>query len=111
MALPETMWTSFQLQRQLDCSFPNVQFSLSGFHDPIGLGMNNRNVGLWTSCLYKGLNAIKDFDNFYKNIQVIPFEINLRKGKWFFVIIYNPPSTSNQYFLDVLGDLMDSYSQ
>ena len=45
------------------------------------------------------------------NIQIIPFEINLRKEKWLFVSIYKPPSQSNQYFLDILGDLLDFYSQ
>ena len=45
------------------------------------------------------------------NIQLIPFEINLRKEKWLFVSIYKPPSQSNQYFLDILGDLLDFYSQ
>ena len=45
------------------------------------------------------------------NIQIIPFEKNLRKEKWLFVSIYKPPSQSNQYFLDILGDLLDFYSQ
>ena len=45
------------------------------------------------------------------NIQIIPFEINLRKEKWLFVSIYKPPSQSNQYFLDILGDMLDFYSQ
>ena len=41
------------------------------------------------------------------NTQIIPFEINLRKEKWLFVSIYEPPSKSNQYFLDILGDLVN----
>ena len=45
------------------------------------------------------------------NIQIKPFEINLRKEKCLFVSIYKPPSQSNQYFLDTLGDLLDFYSQ
>ena len=44
-------------------------------------------------------------------IQIIPFEINLRHEKWLFVSIYKPPSQSNQYFLDLLGDLVDFHSQ
>ena len=44
-------------------------------------------------------------------IQIIPFEINLRKENWLFVSIHKPPSQSNQYFLDILGDLVDFYSQ
>ena len=42
---------------------------------------------------------------------MIPFEINLRKEKWLFVSIYKLPSQKNQYFLDILGDLLEFYSQ
>ena len=45
------------------------------------------------------------------SIQIIPFETNLRKEKQLFVSIYKPPSQSNQYFVDILGDLLDFYSQ
>ena len=45
------------------------------------------------------------------NIQIIPFEINLRKEKWLFVSICKPASQSNQYFLDLLIDLLNLYSQ
>ena len=45
-----------------------------------------------------------------ENIQVIPFELNLRKEKWLFVSIYKPPLQSNNYFLDTLNDLLDFYS-
>ena len=45
-----------------------------------------------------------------ENIQVIPFELNLRKEKWLFVSIYKPSLQSNSYFLDTLNDLLDFYS-
>ena len=41
---------------------------------------------------------------------MIPLEINLRKQKWLLVSIYKPSSQSSQYFVDILGDLMDFYS-
>ena len=65
------------------------------------------------NCLYKSFIAVKNLTKFKLpiNIQIIPFEINLRKEKWLFVNIYKPPSQSNQYFLDILGDLLDFYSQ
>ena len=43
------------------------------------------------------------------NIQMIPFEINLRNKKWLIVGVYKPQSQSNQHFLDILGDLTDFY--
>ena len=45
-----------------------------------------------------------------ENIPAIPFELNLRKGKWLFVSIYKPPLQSNSHFLDTLNDLLDFYS-
>ena len=45
-----------------------------------------------------------------ENIQVITFELNLRKEKWLFVSIYKPSLQSNSYFLDTLNDLLDFYS-
>ena len=38
-------------------------------------------------------------------------QINLGKEKRLFVSIYKPPSQSSQYFLDLLGDMLDFYSQ
>ena len=45
-----------------------------------------------------------------ENIQVVPFELNLRKEKWLFVSVYKPPLQSNNYFLDTLNDVLDFYS-
>ena len=33
------------------------------------------------------------------NIQIIPFEINLRKEKWLVALSYNAPSQKNKYLL------------
>ena len=44
------------------------------------------------------------------NIQIIPFELNLRTDKWLFVCIYKPPLQNNQYFVSILSDLLDFYS-
>ena len=44
------------------------------------------------------------------DIQVIPFEINMRKEEWFFLCICKPTSMNSQYFLDSLSDIIDYYS-
>ena len=44
------------------------------------------------------------------NIQIIPFELNLKKDKWLFVKIYKPPLQNNQYFVSILSDLLDFYA-
>ena len=48
--------------------------------------------------------------NISNDIQVIPFEVNLRKEKWMFICIYRPPKQNNQYFLENLSSTDDHYS-
>ena len=43
------------------------------------------------------------------NIQIIPFEINLRTEKWLVASIYNAPSQKNQYFIWYLTNLLELY--
>ena len=40
--------------------------------------------------------------NLYKSIQVVPFEINLRKEQWLMISIYQSPS-QNSYFSKLLN--------
>ena len=42
-------------------------------------------------------------------VQIITFEINLRKEKWLFVSIYKPLTENSQYFLGISSDLLDFY--
>ena len=44
------------------------------------------------------------------NIQIIPFELNLRKDKWLFVSTYKQPLQNDQYFVTILSNLLDLYS-
>ena len=44
------------------------------------------------------------------DIQIIPFEINLRKEKWLVASIYKAPSQENKYFLWYLTNLLEFYS-
>ena len=43
------------------------------------------------------------------NIQIIPFEINLRKEKWLVASIYKAPSQENKYFLWYLTNLFEKF--
>ena len=98
-------------ETKLDSSFPNAQFLLPGFHEPLRLDINHRIGGLLVYIKASLPSKILTKFKLPINIQIIPFEIILRKEKWLFVSIYKPPSQSNQYFLDILGDLLDFYSQ
>ena len=44
-----------------------------------------------------------------KDIQIIPFELNLRKEKWMFMCIFKPPAQNKQYFLENLSMIVDHY--
>ena len=52
---------------------------------------------------------LKNFD-IPSNIQIIPFELNLRKEKWMFMCIYRAPSQNNLYLLEKLLEIIDHFS-
>ena len=83
-------------ETKLDPSFPNLQFLIPGFHEPMRLDITANVVVYIKSSLPSRIMS-----NFKlpENIQVIPFEFNLRREKWLFVSIYKPPLQSNNYFL------------
>ena len=66
-------------ETKLDSSFPNAQFLLPGFHEPLRLDINNRNGGLLVYIKASLPSKILAKFKLLFNIQIIPFEINLRK--------------------------------
>ena len=97
-------------ETKLDPSFSNSQFLIPGFHKPPRMDVSSRRGGLLvyikSSLPSKMLTKFK----LPNNIQIIPFELNLRKDKWLFVSIYKPPLQNNQYFVSILSNLLDFYS-
>ena len=92
---------------KLESSFPTTQFVIPDFRHPFRLDIKRR-----SGCLLvyvKGLIPAGVLTSFSSpaDIQIIVFEINLRKEKWLFVAIHKPPSLNSQYFLDTLFDLLD----
>ena len=72
---------------------------------------NNRNSGgLWVFVRSSIPARMSSYYRLPPDIQVTPFEINLRKEKWLFVSVYKPPSLNNQYFCDSLSELLNFYS-
>ena len=84
-------------ETKLDSLFPNSQFSIPGFHNPLRMDVNSRRGGLLV--YVKSSLPLKMLTKFKlpNNIQIIPFELNLRKEKWLFVSIYQPPLQNNEY--------------
>ena len=98
-------------ETKLNFSFLNAQFLLPGFHETLRFDINYRSGGLLVYIKFSLPSKILTKFKLPRNIQIIPFEINLRKEKWLIGSIYKPPSQGNQYFLDILGNLLDIYSQ
>ena len=86
-------------ETKIDYSFPNAQFLIPNFHQPIRLDINRNSGGLLvfvgSSIPAKMLSNCR----LPPDIQAMPFEINLRKEKWLFASAYKPPSLNNQTFL------------
>ena len=86
-------------ETKLDPSFPNSQFLIPGFHEPMRLDITSKRGGMLVYIKSSLPSRIMSNFKLPENIQVIPFEFNLRKEKWLFVSIYKPPLQSNNYFL------------
>ena len=98
------------VETKLEPLFPNLQFLIPGFHKPLRMDVNSRREGLLvyrkSSLSSKMLTKFKLPNNF----QITHFALNLRKDKCFFVSIYKPSLQNNQYFVSMLSDLLDFYS-
>ena len=90
--------------------FPTTQFAIYGFHKPLRLDVTDKSGGLLVYVRsYLPLCQLTKH-KISSDIQVLVFEINLRKEKWFFLSIYKPPLQNCQYFLDSLHNIIDFYS-
>ena len=86
-------------------SFTTAQFMLPGYHNPFRLDISDRKGGLLVYIKSHLLSRLLKKIDIPSNIQIIPFELNLRKEKWIFMCIYRPPSQNKQYFLQKLSKL------
>ena len=97
-------------ETKLDESFPNNPFILVRCHLPCRLDITDKKSGLMVFVKsHVTSRRLNDF-KIPPNIQIIPFEINLRKEKWLVASIYKAPSPENKYFLWYLTNLLEFYS-
>ena len=68
-------------ETNLDPSFPNSQFLIPGFHEPMRLDITSKRGGMLVYIKSSLLSRIMSNFKLPGNIQVIPFELNLRKEK------------------------------
>ena len=94
-------------ETKLDDSFPNNQFILVGYHLSYRPNITDKIGGLMVFIRsHIPSRKLNDF-KIPPDIQIIPFEINLRKEKWLVASIYKAPSQENKYFLWYLTNLFE----
>ena len=97
-------------ETKIDKSFFTAQFIIEGFHQPLRLDISDKSGALLVYVRSHLLSRQLTKFKISSDIQAIPFQVNMRKEKWFFLCIYNPPSMNIQYFLDTLSNIIDYYS-
>ena len=97
-------------ETKIDESFPTAQFLWSGYHKPYRLDISDKQGGLLIYIKAHLPSRLLSNHISPKDIQALPFELNLRKEKWMFVCIYRPPKQDSQYFLENLSLIIDHYS-
>ena len=97
-------------ETKIDKSFPTAQFNWLGYHKPYRLDISGRQGGLLIYIKSHLLSRRLANYTTPKDIQVISFELNLKKERWMFLCIYRPPAQNKQYFLDTLTMIVDHYS-
>ena len=83
---------------------------MPGYHKPYRLDITDKQGGLLVYIKSHLPPKLLSIHNTSNDIQVIPFELNLRTGKWMFMCVYRPPKQNSQYFLENLSSLADHYS-
>ena len=78
------------LKTKIDSSFRTGQFSLERYHSPYRLNVSNRTVGLLVYVNVSIPTRQLKYVIKYRDIQIIPFEINLSKEKQPVESFYRP---------------------
>ena len=83
-------------------------FQHKQYHKSYRLDITDKQGGLLVYIKFNLPSTLLLIHNTINDIQVIPFELNIRKEKWMFMCIYKPPN--NQIFLDNSSSIADHYS-
>ena len=83
---------------------------MPGYHKPYRLDITDKQGELLVYIKSHLPSKFLSIHNTSNDIQVIPFELTLRKEKWMFMCIYRPPKQNSQYFLENLSSIADYYS-
>ena len=94
----------------MDGSFPTAQFEIKGYYSSFRLDITNKSEGLLVYIKSSIRSRKLSCDDICNSIQVIPFQVNLRKEKWLVLSIYCPPSQDSVFFLNSLTKIIDVFA-
>ena len=97
-------------ETKIDASFPTAQFSAEGYHKPYCLDVSEKSGGILVYINSSIPSRQLHCGNLNLSIQAVPFEIHLRKDKWFVISVYRPLSQNSEYFLNELDKMIDYFS-
>ena len=96
-------------ETKIDSSFPISQFAIDGYKTPYRLDVSHNSGGVLVYVNENIPSRILNRVKIPEDIQVIPFELNLRKRKWLILAVYKPPNQSHDYFFRYIKCLLDNY--
>ena len=97
-------------ETKLDLSFPTSKFLIPGYRDPYRHDVSDSSGGL---LVYVSKNIPSRPLKSHKlpaDIEVLVFELNLRKQKWLVLSVYRNPVQNLKYFTEHLTSVIDFYS-
>ena len=97
-------------ETKIDSSFPTARFSAKGYHKPYRLDVSEKSGGILVYINFSIPSRQLHCGNLNLSIQAVPFEINLRKGKWLVIPVYRPPSQKSEYFSNESDKMIDYFS-
>ena len=97
-------------ETKLNKSFPEQQFFSEGYKLPYRRDQTHKIGGLLVY-INKDIHSrrLTNFEIPSDDIQIIPFELNLRKKKWLIIACYKLPSMENKYFFTHLNNIISYY--
>ena len=84
-------------ETKLDSSFPPNQFFQDGFKLPYRLDCSKNSGGLLVYINKNIPSRTLNLLTIPKDIQIIPFELNLRKRRWLIISVYKQRNKKNDY--------------
>ena len=97
-------------ETELDNSFPTLQFLVKGFAEPFRLDRNRNGGGVMIYIRDDIPSRFLLKHVFPSDTEGLYIELNFRKCKWLLLGTYHPLSQSDQYYLNNLDKLLDTYS-